>query len=160
MNEGLALNGYQKIKGYSECPDDIDFYIDAKTVNKENMLWFEQAMEDIRLMYTLDGGLRTLRSKGKTMEIAIIPVANPLSDIPDVTYYISEHGNYHLGRSAADRNDYYLLRSHNRGDYHHYQNSQFFLAIRNIFRSNKLDIYTLYISKKAPSSEPPRAQQD
>ena len=148
------------LASYSGCPDNVTFYlqdIDAITPDKHD--WFYDAMKSDRLRFTFDGGLRALRVKGKHNEILVIPVDNPLEDIPDVTFFKSEHGNYHLGRSIADKDDYKLLIKLNKGDYKYFQDDFFFLAIRVSTKDEKKD-YTLYVSKKEHTGNPPRAQQD
>ena len=151
---------YNELKSYPKCPDNILFYLENNDLSEEKKDWFYEAMKSDPLRYTFDGGLRVMRAKGKTIEVIVIPIDDPLKDIPYVTFFKSEHGNFHLGRSAADKDDYALLIKLNEGDYKYFQDDHFFLAINVSYMDDKKEMYTLYIAKKDNNNEPPRAQQD
>ena len=148
------------LKPYSGCPEGFYFMLEDESVSDDKKLWFEDAMKTDKMHYMFDGGLRCLRTKGKITRIVVCPIDDPLTEIPNITLYLSEHNNYHTGRSEKDKNDYILLRKLNLGDYKYFQDRRYFLAIRQIFTDSLADTFALYIAKKNKSEEPPRAQQD
>ena len=147
----------QVIPPYLECPERITFLCKPRTVAKE---WFVDALSMDKLRYQVDGALRALILKGKTADIFVQSIKNPLTDVKDAQFYLSDHNNYHIGNRAGEHLTTSELLKLNLGNYRYYQDERYFLAIRMMYEECGKETYLLYISKKKPHPSEARAEQD
>ncbi|MBR6252834.1 MAG: hypothetical protein IKR04_03235 [Clostridia bacterium] len=147
---------FSKIQKYPECPARITFLCSRDSIAKEK---FPEAMKSDKLRFQFDGAIRTLVQKGEEAEVYVRMVRNPLTDIKDAHFFLSEHGNYHIGDHTGERFTHRDIYKYNLGNYSYYQDEYYFLAIKKLYEENGLETYELLVTKKKPSNEK-RAQQD
>ena len=116
-------------------------------------------MQSDKLRYQFDGAIRTLVQKGEEAIVYVRLIKNPLVDITDAHFFLSEHGNYHIGDHTGERMSHKDIVKYNLGNYSYYQDENYFLAIRKLFEEAGKETYVLFIARKKPTNER-RAQQD
>ena len=123
--------------------------------------WFDMAMGEPTLKWTLGGAISALLPKGEQGRVFVIDTISPKL-MPDITMYCSEHGNWHVGIGPKKIVDPDELSMYNKGQYTYFQTTKFFVALRKLSVGD-IDgrkVILLYVHEKDLPGPADRACQD
>ena len=147
-----------KITPYLGYPDRVSFYV--SNANGLSKKWIVDALSMDKLRYQIDGALRVLIRKEQKAQVFVRAVKNPLKEIHDAHFFMSEHNNYHIGNETGEHLSTKQLEKLNLGKYSYFQDERFFIAIKKMFDDCCNEYYLLCVTKKKPYEGEARAQQD